>query len=89
MGAEGSEMAAVEEQNLVAVGDGAQSVRDDDDGASGKQAGHGLLDLPFGEGVEGAGRFIEEENRRIFQEDARNGQPLFLPTGEADATLTQ
>src|SRR5207249_10752425 len=50
--------------------------------ASGRQFGQGFLNLLFRFGIERRGGFIEQQNRRVFQNGARNGQTLLLSTGE-------
>ena len=48
-----------------------------------------LLDQAFGLGVDGARRFVEDDDGRIFQDDAGEGQELLLPCGESGAALLQ
>ena len=37
--------------------------------------------------IQGTGGFVEDDDRRILQEDTRNAQALFLSAGEFDAAL--
>src|SRR6266516_3438766 len=46
-----------------------------------------LLDEPFGLRVERARRLVEDEDRRVAQDRARNRDPLFLAAGEPIAAL--
>ena len=45
------------------------------------------LDHGFGFGVERAGGFVEDEDARLGQQGAGDGQPLALAAGELDAAL--
>ena len=44
--------------------------------------------VTFAEGVEMRSRFIEDENRRIFQEGPRDRDALALTAGELDTALS-
>ena len=67
----------VEHDDLVAVADRAQPVRDDQAGAAaGAQA---LVDLALDERVERARRLVEDEQRGVAGERAGDLQPLALP----------
>ena len=54
------DVAGVEHQDQVSVADSAQAVGDHDLGAG--AAAQGLLQPPFGFGVEGAGGLIEDQD---------------------------
>ena len=41
-----------------------------------------ICTLAFGGRIQGAGRLVEDEDRRVFQEDAGNRQPLALAAAE-------
>ena len=43
------------------------------------------LNLLFALGIEGGSRFVEQENRRILEQRARNGETLLLSAGEKAA----
>ena len=47
-----------------------------------------MLNLDFGCGVEGRGRFVENENRRVLEEAAGNGNSLLLAAAQLNAALT-
>ena len=51
---------------------------DGDDSASVSKAFERRLDHPFRFGVECRGRFIEQQNRGVLEQGARNGQTLLL-----------
>ena len=46
-----------------------------------------LLDGALGLGVEGRGGFVEDEDRRVLDEHAGDGEALLLAAGELDAAL--
>src|SRR5689334_22589001 len=64
-------------------------VRDDYDGVVGLQLVHELLDPPRGNRIECRRRLVEEEDRRLDRNAARNAQALLLAAGKAGAALLQ
>ena len=58
---------AVEDHDAVGASDGGESMGDDKDGAVFAEAFDGLDEESLGFGVEGAGGFIENQDRRIAQ----------------------
>lgn len=74
--------------DAVGAAHGGKPVGDDDGGASLAQFIECLLDMRLGHAVQGARRLIQDENGRVFEEDARNGDPLLLPAGKHGAALT-
>ena len=68
----------VHHHDAVGIAYGGQPVGDDKRRASAGQLGKSRLDGPLGLGIQGAGRLVEDQDRRILQEDPRDGQPLFL-----------
>ena len=87
VGAALGDAAAVEDEDLVRLEDGAEAVGDDDAGAVREDALEGLLDEAFGFAVETAGGFIEDEDARVAQDDAGEGDALFFTAAEAVAAL--
>ena len=77
-----------DDENFVGIFDGGQTVRDDDGGAAMGEFFQAVLDHLLGRVVEGARCFVEDEDRRVLQEDARNGDTLLLTAGELDAAFT-
>ena len=65
----------------------AEPVRDDDAGALDEQSLEGLLDLAFGLGIDAGGGLVEDEDGRVFQQCAGNGDALFLADAELDAAF--
>ena len=47
-----------------------------------------LGDARFGHRVERAGRFIEDQDRRVFEQCARDGEALTLAAGTNDMTAS-
>jgi hypothetical protein len=66
--------AFVQHQDLVGVGHGREPVRDDECSAALAKGIQRALNLAFGFGVECAGGFIEDQDRRVLQDGA--GKPL-------------
>src|SRR5687767_13609607 len=79
----------IEHENLRRVLNSREPVRDDEDRAPLEQAIDRLLDQALRLGIEGRGRFIENENRRIDEERTRDRNALPLPAGQAGSALTQ
>ena len=63
-------------------------MRDDDDRLVTHEVFDRLLDLRLRLVVNGRGRFVEDEDRRLPQYGTRNGNPLFLTAGETHAAFT-
>jgi len=68
--------------NHVRVADGGEPVRHDDGGPllGRQQVVKGLLHDALGLAVERAGRFVEEQDLRIFDDRPRDRDPLLLTT---------
>ena len=70
--------AFVEDQNAIEGGQGRKSVGHGDDGAVPHEPDERALDFHLGFGVEGRGGLIEDDDRRVLQEGARDADPLAL-----------
>ena len=66
----------------------AKAVSDDEGGAADHQIGKSFLHKHFGFGVELGSGFIEDEDRRILQDGAGDGDALALAAAEAGAAFT-
>ena len=77
----------IHDHDLIGRQDRGEPVGDGDHRSSGGEGFERLLDLLFRFGIERRGRFVEQEDRRIFQEGARDGQALLLATGEQTALV--
>lgn len=70
--------AVLEHHDQVGVADRAEPVRDGERRAAVGEAVEGHLEFPLGLGVEGAGGLVEDEDARIDQHRARDGETLPL-----------
>ena len=71
--------------DLVAVADGAEPMRDDDAVQPRRRTASSISD--FGRGIERARRFVEHENRRLADQRPRDLQPLTLSAAEVAAAF--
>src|SRR5438552_2389643 len=78
---------AVEDDDLVRIADGRETVGDRDRRAALREAVERLLHEPLGLGVERARRLVEDEDRRVAQDRARDRDALLLAAREAVAAL--
>ena len=77
--------ALVEDDDFVGVADRAQAVGDDERGAAVDEAVDGFLHELFGDDVEAAGGFVEDDHFGIADEGAGDGEALALAAGEGGA----
>ena len=68
--------AVVDDDDEAGGADGGQPVGDDQGGAAPGQLVKGGLDALLGDGVQGGGGLVQDEDGRIFQENAGDGHPL-------------
>ena len=87
VGAALDDPALVEDDDLVAVADGAQAVGDDQAGAA--AAAEVVVDERLGHRVERAGRLVEDEQRRVADQGPGDLQPLPLTAREVPCALRQ
>ena len=64
-----------------------QPVRDRDDGAAAHQAAERFADRLFGFAVERGGRLVEQQERRVLEKGAGDGDALALAAGKLDAAF--
>src|SRR5438105_3110320 len=76
-----------EHRDPVRVLDGGEAVRDDEARPILHQTVERPLHFPFAFRVEGAGGLVEQEDRRVLEQGARDGDALPLPTGERRPAL--
>src|SRR5258708_7178221 len=81
------DFATVEHQDAVEAAHRRQSVRDHDRGAALHQPFHRLLDQRFGFGIEARRRLVEDQDRRVGQERARQRDALTLAARQLDAAF--
>ena len=77
-----------DDDDLIRAPDGGQPVRDGDGGPVFREFLQALLDPAFALIVQGAGRFVQDQDGRILQEHAGNRDALFLSAGEAGAAFS-
>ena len=87
VGAAGEEAALVEDVDGIGAEDGGEAVCDDETGAVASQSFEGLLDEVLGFGIDGRSGLIEEQNGRILQKGACDGDALTLASAEKDAAF--
>src|ERR1700722_13688297 len=74
--------AAFQHDDFIRIADGAQPVRNGEHGSSFHQAFQGFDDQSFRFGVQGCRRFVENQNRVIAYDRARDADALALAAGE-------
>ena len=77
----------VEDQDLIRISYGTKPVRHHDTGAVVEEARESPLYARFGQRVDGAGGFVENENARIGQHGAGEADELTLAEADASAAL--
>ena len=78
-----------DQHDAIAVHDGAEPVRDDEARAAAHELGEACLDEALALGVEVAGGLVENQDRRILEQCAGDGQALALAAGEVGAELVE
>ena len=76
---------AVEHDDQVAVPDGAEAMGDDQ--ASDASAAQGFVDAQFGEGIERAGRLVENQDGGIRHQSPGDFETLLLAAAEVAPAL--
>src|SRR6516162_2338245 len=87
MGAVLNQAAAVDGDKPVAPPHRRQPMRNDEDGAAFGKLRHVLLDDPLALIVERTRRFVEDQDARVGNESAGDGQALTLPARQAGTAL--
>ena len=82
-----NDLARLQHQDAVGPADLAQAVGDEERGAPATDAVHGLLDQVFGGAVDGAGAVVEDEDARIGEKGASDGDTLALSARKHHPTL--
>ena len=81
------DLAFVEDDDGIGLEDGVEAVGDGDGGTSLHELAGGFFEQGFGFRVERGGGFVEDEDGRIFEEGAGEGEALGLSAGEAGAAF--
>ena len=87
VGAGFADGAVAKHDDDIGVADGGEPVRDDEAGAALHQFLERLLHEPFAFGVERAGRLVEDQDGRVLEQRAGDGDALALAAGDFDAPL--
>src|ERR1017187_7511151 len=87
VGADFADLPLFEHHNLVRPAYGGKPVRDDDNGAVLHQVGQRLLYQHFALRVQVAGGFVQDQDGRVLEQRARDGETLALSAGEFDAAV--
>ncbi len=77
----------MEHQDPVCPPDLGQAVGDEQGRAAFEHALDGALDLVFGGAVDGAGRVVEDQDARVGEQGAGDGDALALAAGERHPAL--
>ena len=81
------DVTVVQHNDLVGVCDSAHAVCDDDDGLALHQLRNAALDLGFVFHVEACGRFVKQDDGRVFQQGACNRDSLAFAARERVAVF--
>ena len=79
------DLAALQDDDAVALAYGGESVSDGDDGTATGDLAHVALDQRLGLIVEGTGGLVEDEDPGVGQQGAGDGDALALTAGERAA----
>jgi hypothetical protein len=72
------DLAILEDEDAIGLAQGCQTVSDENDCAVGTGRIDGLLHALFAYVVESGRTFVENQDRRVLQKDASEGDPLLL-----------
>ena len=89
MRALGDDAAAVHDHDAVGLQYRRQPVGDDQRGAALHQSFQCVLHRAFALRIEGTGRFVQQQDRRVLQQRAGDDDALLLAAGQARAALAQ
>src|SRR6185295_5822706 len=87
VGAALDDLSSFEDEDLVGAADGREAVGDDERSAAAAEGAEAVLDLGFALAVEARRRLVEDQDGRVGQDRAGDGDALALAAGELDAAL--
>ena len=87
MGAALGDDSVRDRHNPSGIADGGQPVGDDQRGSTLGQVVKGTLNLRLGDGIQRRGGLVQNQDRRVLQENPGNGNPLLLTAGQEGAPL--
>ena len=76
------DLAVFDDDDFIRIADGGEAVGDDKTGASLHEAQQGFLDSRFGARVHAGGGFVEDEDARVSEDGAGDGEQLALSLAE-------
>src|SRR5712692_6378586 len=79
--------ARLDDQNLIGAPDGGETMRDDESSAAAHEVAQPLLNERLGFGIEAGSGFVENEDARIGENGAGDGDALFLSAGKSYAAF--
>src|SRR5439155_11565979 len=82
-----ADFSVFQDENLVCAANGGETVRDDESSSAKHQVGERLLHEHLGLRIQFGGGFVQNENGRILQNRARNGDALPLAAAQARAAF--
>src|SRR5262245_32646924 len=77
----------LDDEDAIGVDDGMQAMRDHDRRSSLAQVLDRALNLPLGFRIERSGRLVEQDDRRVLEQSACDGDALALAAGDLQAVL--
>ena len=77
----------LEDDDLVGVDHRRKPMGDHQRGAALRDLLQALLQRPLGAAVEGRGRLVEDQDRRVLEQDAGDGDPLLLAARQLETAL--
>lgn len=89
MGSAFDDVAMIHDENQIRIQNGAQAVSDDKAGSVFHHIVNSGLQFLFEPGVDRAGRLVENENLRIFENRSGDGQKLLFPLREVVGVFSQ
>ena len=81
------DLAFIQHQDLVGVDHGADALRDDEGRAAFHQRVERFLDLRLGRQIHAGGRVVQDQDARIEQQGAGDGDALLLSAAEGGAAF--
>ena len=82
------DLSVKDNQDLIRISDCRKTMSDDDRGSAGLQRIQSLLDQSLRDIVQSTCSFIQNEDRRILEEDSGDRKTLILATGKPYTALT-
>ena len=82
------DLALLQNDDAIEIAHRRQAVGDGNDGAAAHQAAQRLADQLLGFAIQRRGGLVEQQQRRVLQEGARNRDPLPLPAGQAQPAIS-